>query len=215
MSGYMSIVTKLSINASKSRIRIFNIHPNAQIPPFQYTAWTHSGKTVCTTNLTNIDFITTTGIMSTTAPHKLFGVYTTMKGNTRNHAYKDLFSINRRQNHLFKQHLQGDVLVTQYTQLIISVVAYNPLLGGIDLQTCLNNDKSILPKLRRQYNITSNEPSHQIFTPPSVGGLNLPTLMFAMLSSIIRELTVTLCTPHLPLVPESTRHFPHCPPPST
>ena len=133
MYGYMSMVTKLSINASKSHTQIFNIHPNTEIPPFQYTAWTHSRKTVLTTNLTNIDFITTTGTMSTTALHKLFGVYSTMKGNTCNHAYKDLFSINRQQNHLFKRHLQGYVLVTQYTQLIKSIAAYNPLLRGIDL----------------------------------------------------------------------------------
>ena len=90
MSGYMSIVTKLSINTSKSRIPIFNIHPYASIPTFQYTTWTHGGKTVYTsTNLvTNINFITTTGIMSTPAPHKVFGVQATMApGNTCQHAF--------------------------------------------------------------------------------------------------------------------------------
>ena len=169
ISGYMSIVNKLGVRADKSKIRIYNISPTVDIPPFHYTAWNHSCRTVNTKNIPKeIHF--TDGTVSTTATNRNLGVHNSMDGSTQIRYNNKIPYIKLQRNRLLRLHVSHQLFPTLYSALVSSHAVFNPLAIATPLNKYLKDDIQFLPRLKKFYHLHPKDEAHPIFLSAMIGG---------------------------------------------
>jgi hypothetical protein len=191
-SGAMSIVTKLSINAKKSTIRITNAPTSTRFPHFYYTAWNHTSRTVQTNPVTTIN------LAHHTKPSRMFGTYINPDATTSTNSSR-LFPIIKAKRHALQQHhISNSVLALQYPLLVTSVAGFNTISMAYTIEDAITDDILSLPCLRKKYTLHPIlDPPHQIYTSHTALGYNFQgSLTAALLNAVLRELFVVANTSH-------------------
>ena len=204
ISGYMSIVNKLGVRADKSKIRIYNISPTVDIPPFHYTAWNHSCRTVNTKNIPKeIHF--TDGTVSTTATNRNLGVHNSMDGSTQIRHNNKIPYIKLQRNRLLRLHVSHQLFPTLYSALVSSHAVFNPLAIATPLNKYLKDDIQFLPRLKKFYHLHPKDEAHPIFLSAMIGGNAFKSITSILLQAYTRELMVLPnCPPRYPITTNHT-----------
>lgn len=195
MSNTISIVTKLSINAKKSHIRITNLPSRYPIPSFHYISWHHGTKTVQakripTSNMTD---------KRLTDSFRLFGTHSNGKGHTQENQRQHFPKMHAARASFKNLHLQPATFTTQFPALVTSTVNFNVLAMSYNLEAAIKDDYITIYKYAAQ--IFGLHPAadsmYSMFLPTTALGHNFTGILTLQLAiAIARELFVTLNAPH-------------------
>jgi hypothetical protein len=199
LSGHISIVTKMSINASKSHIRFYNVPPTFTPPDFTYTAWNYTARTVTSTNPVTPYAVTYTTPDPTDLPppHRLFGVYVDLNGDTSSNPHRFFHALRTRRRVLIDPHLTLHTAATLYHHLVLSICSFNSLAIPYTLEKCLADDTQAVSAIRRVLGHHISDPLHLLYLPMAQYGSQFPPLTCTILEAKARELMVHLCSPRL------------------
>ncbi|GFH51982.1 hypothetical protein CTEN210_08458 [Chaetoceros tenuissimus] len=195
MSNTISIVTKLSINAKKSHIRITNLPSRYPIPSFHYISWHHGTKTVQakripTSNMTD---------KRLTDSSRLFGTYSNGKGHTQENQRQHFPKMHATRASFKNLNLQPATFSTQFPALVTSTVNFNVLAMSYNLEAAIKDDYITIYKYAAPiFGIhPAADSMYSMFLPKTALGHNFTGILTLQLAiAITRELFVTLNAPH-------------------
>ena len=215
LSGAMSIVTKLSINATKSCIRLFNPPPGEELPSFTYTAWHHTTRSVQSNPVPSVQ------MTPISAPYRMFGTIINHDGTTSRTKAK-IFPLIKHKRRILTNHIVSDrTFSLLYREFVTSVASFNPICQGYTIKAAIADDRLSLKLLRKQFRfIQAHDQDHLIYlSNKNLGNNFLSCLVTQILEAILRELFILTNTAHRTLltpVQTSTRAalhtFTHGPP---
>ncbi|GFH58680.1 hypothetical protein CTEN210_15156 [Chaetoceros tenuissimus] len=195
MSNVMSIVTKLSINAKKSRIRIYNMPKETPVRQFSYISWHHLTKTV------RMERIPTDNMaaLSETSLIRQFGTYSNPEAHTNFNHPKHFAKMHAARKSFQNRHLTSTTFSSQFTALVTSTLGFNTLAMSYSLEDAIKDDHITLYKFAtKAYNIRiPADTFHNVFLPQTTLGHGFRGCLTIHLAiAMARELFVTLNAPN-------------------
>ncbi|GFH45018.1 hypothetical protein CTEN210_01492 [Chaetoceros tenuissimus] len=194
-SNIISIVTKLSINAKKSRIRIYNLPSRYPIPSFHYVSWHHLTKTVQAERIPTDNMVD----LSPTSTNRHFGTFSDKLGHTQSNQRQHFPKMHASRKSFKDLLLHPSTFSKEYPSLVTSTLNFNVLAMTYDLAAAIKDDHITLYSLAAPtYGLRpAADALSTIFLPPSALGHNFTgVLTLQLATATARELFVTLNAPH-------------------
>jgi hypothetical protein len=120
------------------------------------------------------------------------GVDSTMNGDTAEMQRRILTAVGRRMEDMRLHNIRGQPLRYAVKVLLCTLVSYAPLLSGLTLKQMKAIDAAVLAKIRRRCGLTTSDADEHLFISRGCNGLGFSTFTGNHITSVARELEVTL-----------------------
>jgi hypothetical protein len=122
------------------------------------------------------------------------GVDSTMNGDTAVMQRRILTAVGRRMEDMRLHSIRGQTLLRYAVNVLLcTLVSYAPLLSGLTLKQMKAIDAAVLAKIRRRCGLTTSDAAeHLVFISRGCNGLGFSTFTGNHITSVARELKVTL-----------------------